>query len=210
MMGRRRLSQLGLAFTVSWVLVRCGGDAPEPGTAQTRPSPAIPLSYDYLTKLPLAVGDLVVDDAWTPGSAGGEHVEDTASPPPAEALARMLRDRLVAGGGPGRALASIDDASLLRSAGQLVGSFAVRITFDGQTAPLAPILATVSGTRVYGSDSDEAGTANALVQQLMDAMNVELEFQVRRRGAGIPTPALPNSPSAVQIEDLAPPTPPAP
>lgn len=175
-----------------------------------RPVAAPPLSYDYLTKLGLSVSDIVVDDTWTPLADSTEHVEDEATPRPVEALSRMIRDRLVASGGASRALATIEDASLVRVPGQLVGTFSVQIAVQGASGqgtagPPGPVTASVSGTRTLASDSSEQQTADTLVRQLMDRMNVELEYQVRHQLSSYAGGALSPVPSAVQTESLPPP-----
>lgn len=201
-----RAAALLAGLSMAALLAGCGEEAADPATAVAARIPVAPLSYGYLPKLGLDVGDVVVDAAWTPAASGGEHVEDEASPRPVEALARMAQDRLVASGGPGRALASITDASLVRAPGQLIGSFTVQVALQGGSGdPGPPVVASVSGTRTLASDDSEQASANALVRQLMDRMNVELEYQVRHQlqeHLGGPT-----SPVAapVQTEDLAPP-----
>lgn len=153
-----------------------GSPAPaSPPQSVPAAAPAAPLSYDYLPKLRLDVSDVIVDDTWTPRADSGEHVEDLATPRPAEALSRMAHDRIIPGGGAGPANVVIEDAALVRLPGQLIGSFSVRVRLpDGAQA-----VATVSGTRTLASDGGERETANALVGDLMSKMNVELEYQIR-------------------------------
>lgn len=198
---------IGVALAGALLLAGCGDDTAEPPSATVAPSPAAaPLSYDYLTKLPLDVSDVVVNDSWMPAPGNGEHVENLATHRPVEALARMVHDRLVASGGQGRAVVTIEDASLVRSPGQLVGTFSVQIAFDGvpgETPP--PVTAAVSGTRTLSSDASEAATADTLMGQLMDQMNVELEYQIRHQLADRMTGNASPVPEAVQSQSLAPP-----
>jgi hypothetical protein len=178
-----------------------------PGSSSGTPAPApAPISYDYLPKLGLDVAEVAVDDTWTPPAGTGVHVEEEATPLPVEALARLIHDRLVATGGAGRALATIEDASIVRLPDQLVGSFAIQITLEGVAGEAPPpVVASVSGTRTLASDANEATTANTLLRELMDRMNVELEYQIRHNlashmgGSAAPVPA------PVQSQDLAPP-----
>ena len=202
---------LAAALAVA-LLAGCGEDAEPPrlSAPESVTAAAAPLSYDYLNKLPLDVSQIVLNDTWSPQSTGGDHIETLADPSPEQALARMVRDRVVAAGGQGQGVVTIEEASLTRVSGQLVGSFSVRVALEGGAADAPPVLAAVSGTRTLTSDDSEQETANRLVRQLMERMNVELEFQMRRElkthmtGGGAPS----LSPSEVQTEDLGPVAPP--
>ena len=194
-----------LAGMALLLLASCGGGDEPSVLPQTFP----PLVYDYLTKLTLPVSSVTVDDSWVPHD-GAEHVEQVAPIPPVDALRRMAQDRLVAAGGTGQAVLTIEDASLTRVTGQLLGSFAVRLTVNSGTPETgtrsAEARASVSGTRTL-ADTPEGDRAVAydLVKKLMDDMNVEFEYQVRKTmkdqvgdGAAVP--------GAVQSQDLTPPS----
>lgn len=206
---RSHPTALCAALLLGGLLSGCGDDTDTPADAvmtQTAHAPAAPLSYDYLPKLPLDVSDVVIDDTWTPQGGAGVAVEDEATPRPVEALSRMIRDRVIASGGTGRAAVTIEDASLTRLPGQIVGSFAVQVALQGGTGDTPPpVVASVSGTRTLSSDGSEQATADALVRQLMDRMNVELEYQIRHQLAGHTGGAATPVPPAVQSEDLTPP-----
>ena len=190
------------------LLAGCGDDteAPRVSVPVSEARPPAPLSYDYLNKLPLDVSEVALDDIWSPQASGGEHVEGLANPPPEQVLARMARDRIVASGGQGKAVVTIEDASLSRASAQLVGSFSVRVALEGGPSDPPPIVASVSGTRTLASDGSEQETADRLVRQLMERMNVELEFQMRREFKTHMVGAIAPIPSAVQTEELAPPS----
>ena len=112
----------------------------------------------------------------------------------------MARDRLFAAGTAGSATFTIDQASIVREPnGALDGQFAVHLDLTASGGARAGFAeARVARQYVPGSDS-ENGSANlyALTRQMMDAMNVELEFQVRRTlkpwlvvGGGAPAPVV--------------------
>jgi hypothetical protein len=141
-----------------------------------------PLRYDYLTRLRLNVATIDIDDRWQ-SPPDPRQVGAYAPVTPVAALRRMALDRLVTGGAAGRAVFTIEDASLLRDGGTLNANLAVRLTVssaDGTRSGYAA--ARVARAATITSD-DPAVLRDALytiVQQAMDDMNVEFEFQVRR------------------------------
>ena len=172
-----------------WAVAACGGETP------ARPMP--PLRYDYLTPLRLNVATVDVGDAPPPSPA------EAISPAPAGAtLRQMALDRLAAGGASGRAVFTIDAAQVDRSASHLNGLMAVRLeifTPDGARAGFAE--ARVSRSSVIGDDLRFA--LYDLTRLMMDDMNVELEFEIRRSlrdWLQDPTAAPP--PAPVEQQDL--------
>ena len=143
-----------------------------------------PLNFDYLTKLRLSVAIIDVENAAVPKTiAGGQHVEALAPVQPADALRQMAQERLIPAGGGGRAVFVIDDASIIQTANRFEGNLQVHLdigTADGTNSGYAE--ARVSRTRTIVDDSADAARAALyeLVRQMMDDMNVEFEFQVRR------------------------------
>jgi hypothetical protein len=173
---RRLPRRAALAFPAA-VLLLAGCAAPAP------PQSFPPLSFGYLPKLKLDVANIEVDNAWTPGPvANGEHVENQAPEAPAEALRRMVQDRLVPGGSGGQAVVTIDDASLTRVTNRFEANFAVHMDIhnaDGTRSGYAE--ARVARTRTI-SDYSPPAVRQALydlVKASMDDMNVEFEYQVR-------------------------------
>lgn len=136
-----------------------------------------PLRYDFLTKLRLNVATVDVDEA--PAPAG---VLDAEAPVrPAVALRWMARDRLVPGGNSGRAVFVVDEAAISQSAGGLNGVMAVHLdvlTAEGTRAGF--VEARVSRRRTSARGEDLRTALYELVREMMDDMNVEFEFQVRR------------------------------
>ena len=174
-----------------------------------------PLTYDYLGKLKLSVATIDIDDAFSKrDTATTGHVENLSPVQPAAALTRMARDRLIPAATSGHAVFVIEDASLTRAPGGFAGAMYVRLdvtTSDGAKAGFAEARAN----RTFNStDTSEAGTRAALyelVKLMMSDMNVEFEYQVRRRLRDYlqtdDTTAPP--PAPVQAQDLNTGTPPA-
>lgn len=175
---RRLRRRAALAFSVAVVPLLLFGCA-EPAPPQVFP----PLTYGYLTKLKLDVGNIEVDNAWSPAPLpNGEHVENQAPVQPVDALRRMVQDRLIPGGNGGSAVVTIDDASLVRVADRFEAAFAVHMDIhnaDGTRSGYAE--AKVARTRTI-SDYSQPAVRQALydlVKATMDDMNVEFEYQVR-------------------------------
>jgi len=144
----------------------CGGDDP------LRATP--PLSFDYLTKLRLNVATVDVGDAPPPSP-----VEASSPAPIGAALRQMALERLAPGGSAGRAAFVIDEAMVVRVGGRLEGLMAVHLdvlTGEGTRSGFAE--ARVS--RALTARGDMRGAMYDLTRQMMDDMNVEFEFQVRR------------------------------
>ncbi len=141
-----------------------------------------PLSYDYLTKIRLNVAQLSIDDGWAPRGAS-RHVESLSPIMPRDALRQMARDRLTADGKSGKAAFFIEDASIIQTAGQYQARFSVRLDIaDENGIQIGQATATTAQSRPIGDTSPRAvrATLYELTKQMMDDMNVEFEYQVRR------------------------------
>jgi hypothetical protein len=130
-----------------------------------------------------------VQDNAQPGHGGGDassaELSGQSPEPPDQALAQMAHDRLVAAGNSGTAVFTIDQASITgQPGGPLDGHLSVHLdvlTGSGGHAGYAE--AHVSRQFVPGTDKDNGGLRAELydlTRQMMQDMNVELEFQVRR------------------------------
>jgi hypothetical protein len=178
-----------------------------------------PLHYEYLTKIRLDVGRIDIDDNWAPRGAD-RHLEYLSPVQPLDALRQMANDRLVAGGGANRALFTIVDASIVQRGSSYQATFAVRLDIENDNGKrLRGIEARVTAVHPITSTSDAAvrGDLYALTRQAMDDMNVEFEYQIRRRLNVQMQPTTPSAPPPppVGTEELgppgsAPPAPPAP
>jgi len=133
------------------------------------------LHYDYLTPLRLNVGTVEVVD----GPPGPLDAQNPA--PPGAALRRMAQDRIGAGGSTGRAVFTIDTATITRGGPGLSGIMAVHLDILGpESGRVAFAEARVFRGTALPRRGDLRGTLYDLTRAMMDDMNVELEFQVRR------------------------------
>ncbi|GAC1336662.1 MAG: hypothetical protein NVSMB18_00230 [Acetobacteraceae bacterium] len=133
-----------------------------------------PLRYDFLVPLRLNVARIDLAPPPPPGAL------DALNPaPPAEALQRMAQDRLAPGGSTGRAAFVIDEARIAQVPGGLTGTLAVHLdvfTTEGTKAGFAE----AGVTRQTTGGRDLRGALYDITRQMLDDMNVEFEFQVRR------------------------------
>jgi len=197
--ARAGVSRRGLwALLLAGAVAACGGRRQEPATSESFE----PLSYDYLTPLRLNVASVDVEERFVPG--GGDMA--AADPVrPADAIRRMARDRLHALGTSGRAVLLINDASILRRGDAYQGSLAIELDiYTSANTRAAFAEARVSATRPITGGESTRRTLYELTKQLMDALNVELEYQVRRslRDWLVEGPA---APAPVEQQALPPP-----
>ncbi len=194
-----------LVVILSLLTTGCGfGSSTPPETPQFEP-----LHYEYLTKIRLDVARVDIDDSWAPRGED-RHVEYLSPMQPLDALRQMANDRLVAGGNTNRALFTIEDASIIRLANSYQAKLAVRLDIlDDAGNKLRGIEARVTDVHPITSESGEAVRQDlyALTRQAMDDMNVEFEYQIRRRLNAQMEPTTPTAPAPppVGTEDLGPP-----
>ena len=166
-----RRPALCLALLLPLALVACSSET-SPPIAEFAP-----LQYDYLTPLRLNVASIETDDRYVPAPGGPASMSPVS---PVQALEQMAHDRLRADGNSGKAVFVIEDASIIPVAGGLSGSMAVRLdvlTGDGHRGGYAE--ARVS--QIYaGPDPEQPAVVYRLIRQMMDRMNVEFEYQVKR------------------------------
>ena len=166
-------------------------------------------SYSYLTPIRLNVANIEVDDR-SPPTTGGS-VEGLSPLRPSDALKQMANDRLVAAGSAGRAAFVIDQASLKRVGGGIEGLMAVHLdVFAGPGGERAGFAEARVARRRTSTDTGEDARAvlyNFTIQMMND-MNVEFEFQVKRslRDWLQATAGSAPAPAPVQIENLSAPT----
>jgi hypothetical protein len=194
MIGRRFVLLLPL-FAAA-----CGDDGPPR-------SFALP-SYSYLTPIRLNVASIEIDDRTPPSSDSS--LSQISPLRPSDGLKQMANDRLVAAGTVGRAVFVIDTATLQRVPGGIEGTLAVHLdVFAGQGGDRAGFAEARVARRRTSNDTDEDSRAVLydFTTKMLDDMNVEFEFQVKRSlkdwlQATAGTAPLPAS---VQEQSLAPP-----
>lgn len=164
-------------------------------TGEAPPPPPPPPEFAFLNRLRLDVAEVLVDDRLPPPAPSDRGPRVPV--PPAEYLRAIARDRLLADGTGGRAVATLQRAEVLEvrlpTRGSLFttevdtrydGRMAMRVELvgaDGTPAGFAE--AEVRRAREVLQNVDAAGrlrVVQAIARDLADAMNVEIEFQVRR------------------------------
>jgi hypothetical protein len=139
-----------------------------------------PLHYEFLKQLRLNVASVDVQDHSAPVGPQDVTAQDPVSP--GQVLAQMGRDRLFPAGTAGKAVFVVDEAAITQTdGGVLNGRLAVHLdvlTDGGTRAAYAE--AQVTRQHVPGSDPENLrNNLYDMTRQMMDDMNVELEFQVR-------------------------------
>jgi hypothetical protein len=180
MLTRRRSLLLPL------LLAGCGGGEPERGFP--------PLHYDYLTPLPLNVAAIQIEQRFVPSGAAPD-VTQYDPVPPVRALRTMAEDRLQALGSAGNAVFAIQNASLARRRDTVSGNLSVELGIY-PTADTRAAFAQASVSGAFTGDLDDLpARLYDLTKSMMDRMNVEFEYQVRRSlGAWLLTAGAPQAP----------------
>jgi hypothetical protein len=158
------------SLMLPFLLAACGG-----GDERTF---FAPLHYEYLPAIPLNVATIDTELRFLPVHTGDVTASDPVNP--VEALRGLAMDRLKAVSNNARAVFSIRDASLTMRGDQINGAMEVTLevlTDDGQHAGYAQARVR----RVHTGRVDNLrGTLYDLTSGMLDDMNVELEFQIRR------------------------------
>jgi hypothetical protein len=206
-----RHTLLGACLSAPFLLVGCGGDE---GVPQNFP----PLRYTYLAPISLNVSSIATQVAYAP-TEDGTSLDAMSPEAPIQAVEQMLQDRLVAGGSGGTATVTINSASLNRVNDTVVGNISVQVTVtsaDGRQSGYTQ--ASVTRTRTTPDDtSDDAMRAflYSMTSDLVNAENVELEYQIRQHlaawlvGGTSPIVGGPAAPAPVEAEPLGGPGAPA-
>jgi hypothetical protein len=191
------------ALLLLLLLAACGRSGPP------IPTSFAPLTYEYLTRLPLNVAAIDIDDSWSPPPVAGQ-VGPLSPVPPQMALRQMAQDRLFAAGGSGRGVFQILDASIVQVGGNLQASFAVRLTVTsgdglGHGFAEARVLRTAPFNDARGLSALRAALYD-LTRATMENMNVEFEYQIRRALRDyLQAPGAAPASGPVQSETLGPP-----
>ncbi|GAA4499874.1 hypothetical protein [Gluconacetobacter tumulicola] len=198
----RRAARLPLLLLLACPLLPLAAcsDAPPPNFA--------PMRYDYLPVLRLNVATINIVDNGQPGAVPGD-LSGRAPTPPDQALRQMATDRLMAAGGTGGAVFTIDRASILHQpGGTLEGQMDVHLDVSSPNSQRqgyaeAHVRRTFSSTASdSGGNADSPANLYAITSQMMKDMNVELEFQVRHHLADWLVDTAGTTPSAIQQQQL--------
>jgi hypothetical protein len=171
-----RLFKQSLIPFAALALAGCGGS--------TSPQTFTPLDYSYLPPIVLKVSTLSVVNNYVP-SPGAATLIAEAPEAPANALLDMLNHRIVASGAPGTGTVTIETASIDQVGGNLTGSMTVDINLaspDGTSTGYAEASVSASQTAPDPDASQDVvqGALYSITKQLMDNMNVQLQYQVQR------------------------------
>jgi hypothetical protein len=173
----------------------CGDDSP--------PREYPPLRYDYLTRLQLNVASISY------GELPPATRLDQLSPVPfGPALQQMTQDRLLAAGSSGRALVTIQNAQIVRAEDGLDGAAAIRIDIFAADQQQAGFAEARVARHVTGVGKDLRSAVYGITKQMLDDMNVELEFQIRRSlREYLQNATVDPAPAPVEQQDLSAPHP---
>ena len=173
-LARPPLSRRALVLA-PFLLVACGGDPSSPPPASR--VPYAPLRYAYLPPLALNIARLTVADDFTPPK-GETEVGGSSPVSIVDTLAAMARDRLKPAAREGTGTFRIQTASITRRGDTLTGTLAVRLDVrSGDDSGFIEARVTAPKT---GADQDLKGTIHELLKALMDDMNIEVEYQIKR------------------------------
>jgi hypothetical protein len=168
-LSRRSLRLLPAVLLAVLALAACSSGPPRVYT---------PLRYDYLLPLRLNVAELSIQSQFVPGGSSDLNPQDPS--PLIPTLTQMARDRIQTVGATGRAVFVIKDATLARTSDGIRGSMDVELdVYGGEGTRAGFAEARVSRSR-SGSIDDMPSALYDMTKQLMDAMNIEFEYQVRR------------------------------
>ena len=184
------------SLLLPWLLAGCGGRTP-------REYP--PLRYSYLTPLRINVSTLQIEQRFVPSGVPPD-VSQADPAPPLQALRAMAEDRIQTLGNADLAIFVIEDASLTRQKDTVVGNFAVQLDiYNTPTTRAGYAQASVSST--YTGDLDDLPSRlYGMTKDMMDRMNVEFEYQVRRSlGSWLLTAGAPQAPVEQQPLTQTPP-----
>ena len=168
-----------------------------------------PLSYNYLPPIQLNVAAISIERRFIPAGVSPD-VSNQDPMPPIEALTSMANGRLRAFGTTNKAVFAILDASLTRDRDVVSGSMAVSLAIlDDSGAQLGFAEARVQ-SRSTDRGSDLRPVLYDITKAMMDGINVEFEYQVRRNLKDYLTRAVaPDAPVEQSPLDQLSPKPPA-
>jgi len=159
------------ALLLPFALAACGDDEVEPNF--------VPLRYNYLPPIQLNVAAIQIEQRFFP-SGQAPDVSNQDPEPPIEALKSMGNDRLQAFGTANKAVFAILDGSMTLDGDTVVGSMAVSLTIlDDNGTQLGFAEARVR-SRHTGRINNLRVVLYDMTKSMMDDMNVELEYQIRR------------------------------
>lgn len=166
------LSRRAILLT-ALALAYCSDDEPD------APGQFAALRYDYLPPIQLNVATIDIEDRYIPSGIPPDVSGDDPAPPIAT-LQAMAKDRIQAFGTSDRATFAVLDASITRIKDVIRGQFAVSLTiFDNDSKQLGYAQAHVERSRTGGT-THLRQVLYDMTKAMMDDMNIEMEYQIRR------------------------------
>ncbi|MBV9248800.1 MAG: hypothetical protein JO227_06080 [Acetobacteraceae bacterium] len=137
-----------------------------------------PLRYEYLPPIRLNVATIDIEQEFVP-SARPPDVSMLDPAPPVEVLRMMAQDRLRAFGTSGRAAFAINNASLIQEGDVISGDMDVVLSVYTSADTRAGYAEARVQRQHTGPVDNLPATLYDMTRVMMDAMNVELEYQIR-------------------------------
>lgn len=158
------------ALLLPFALAACGGEP-----VQSFP----PLRFNDLPPIQLNVASIQVQQRFFPSGVAPD-VSNQAPESPVDLLKTMANDRLQAFGTSNKAVFAILDASMMRENDVITGSMAVSLTIlDDGGNQLGFAEARVQSRHV-GEFHDIKAVLYDMSKTMMNDMNIEFEYQIRR------------------------------
>jgi hypothetical protein len=163
------------SLVAALALAGCGGSTP--------PQTFAPLDYSYLPPIVLKISTLNVVNNYVPDPGAATLIAE-APEAPANALLDMLNHRIVASGAPGTGTVTIETASIDQVGGNLTGTMTVDINLtspDGTSTGYteASVSSTLTAPDPDASQNVVQGALYSITKQLMESMNVQLQYQIQ-------------------------------
>jgi hypothetical protein len=171
------LKSLVFATALAACLAACSSSPP--------PAPQVfaPLTYNYLPPIMLTVATVNLQNDYVPDPAAATLNSENPSPLP-DTIMAMAQHRLVANGTPGTATFTLQTASIEPVGNNYVGNVSVRldvVSADGRKTGYTVASVSVSQTAPDSdaSQNDIQAELYNITKQLMDRLNVQLQYQIQ-------------------------------
>ncbi len=197
-----------LALFLPFLIAACATEPPPSApTGQNFP----PLDFSYLEPIPLNVAAIDIQDHFVPSGLPPD-VSQYDPAPPVAALRLMAQQRLKPAGSSGRAVFIINDASLTAQGDTITGRFSVQLEIFSAPGAQAGFATATARRQRTGATGDLPTVLYQFTRQMMTAMNVEFEYQVRHSLGEwlLPSGAVPPPVEQAPLQPGPPPVPGAP
>ncbi len=171
------LKSLVFAALLAGFLTACSSGPP--------PAPQVfaPLTYNYLPPIMLTVANISFQNDYVPDPAAATLNSENPSPL-ADTIMAMAQHRLVPNGTPGTATFTLETASIEPVGDNYVGNASVRldvVSADGRKTgfTVASVNVTQTAPDSDASPNDIQAELYNITKQLMDRLNVQLQYQIQ-------------------------------